>query len=219
MVTDMRAPAHPHRRDGTQHVHSQRSSAGLSGTYSVVRRGYRHGMSDPAGRVIPPYAVDEITMLRSYLDHHRQTFRWKTGGLSQQQLASPHPPSTLTLAGLVKHLALNEDWWFGGILTGSTPMAPFADVDFDADPDWEFRTARDDQPDHLFALWERAVAASDANIAGAADGVDTVAARRESGTGEGPTLRWILLHMIEEYARHNGHADLIRESVDGSVGE
>jgi hypothetical protein len=158
-------------------------------------------------------------MLRSYLDYHRETFRWKTDGLSEQQLSTPHPPSTLTLAGLVKHLALVEDWWFGVNLVGSTEMAPFTDVDFDADPDWEFRTAQDDPPEYLSELWERAVAASDANIAAAAEGVDTIAVRRNPRTGEGISLRWILLHMIEEYARHNGHADLIRERVDGLVGE
>jgi hypothetical protein len=176
-------------------------------------------MPEPASRVNPPYTAAEMTMLRSYLDYHRETFRWKTSGLSQQQLAIPHPPSTLTLAGLVKHLALVEDWWFGVNLVGSKDMAPFGDVDFDADPDWEFRTAADDPPEYLFGLWEQAVAAADANIAAAAEGVDTVAVRRHPRTGEGISLRWILLHMIEEYARHNGHADLIRERVDGSVGE
>jgi hypothetical protein len=176
-------------------------------------------MPEPAARVNPPYTADETTMLRSYLDYHRETFRWKTSGLSQQQLSTPHPPSTLTLAGLVKHLALVEDWWFGVNLVGSTHMAPFTDVDFDADPDWEFRTAQDDPPEYLSGLWERSVAASDVNIAGAAEGVDTVAVRRHPRTGEGISLRWILLHMIEEYARHNGHADLIRERVDGLVGE
>ena len=176
-------------------------------------------MPEPATRVSPPYTAAEMTMLQSYLDYHRETFRWKTSGLSQQQLCTPHPPSTLTLAGLVKHLALVEDWWFGVNLVDSTEMAPFADVDFEADPDWEFRTARDDPPEYLSGLWERAVAASDANIAAAAEGVDTVAVRRHPRTGEDISLRWILLHMIEEYARHNGHADLIRERVDGAVGE
>jgi hypothetical protein len=176
-------------------------------------------MPEPAARVNPPYSADELTMLRSYLDYQRETFRWKTGGLSQQQLSTPHPPSTLSLAGLVKHLALVEDWWFGVNLVGSTHMPPFADVDFDADPDWEFRTAQDDPPEYLRGLWERAVAASDLNIAGTAEGVDTVAVRRHPRTGAGISLRWMLLHMIEEYARHNGHADLIRERVDGAVGE
>jgi hypothetical protein len=176
-------------------------------------------MPEPAARVNPPYTADEMTMLRSHLDFHRETFRWKTNGLSQQQLSTPHPPSTLTLAGLVKHLALVEDWWFGVNLVGSPDMEPFADVDFDTDPDWEFRTALDDPPEYLRGLWERAVAASDVNIAGAAKGVDTVAVGRDPRTGEGISLRWILVHMIEEYARHNGHADLIRERIDGSVGE
>jgi hypothetical protein len=176
-------------------------------------------MPEPAARVDPPYTADEMTMLRSYLGYHRDTFRWKTGGLSREQLTTPHPPSTLTLAGLVKHLALVEDWWFGVNLAGREHMPPFAEVDFDGDPDWEFRTANDDPPDYLFDLWERAVTASDEIVAAAADGVDTVAARKHPRTGEDLSLRWILVHMIEEYARHNGHADLIRERVDGLVGE
>jgi hypothetical protein len=176
-------------------------------------------MPEPVARVNPPYTADEMTMLRSYLDYQRATFRWKTGGLSQEQLSTAYPPSTLTLAGLVKHVALVEDWWFGENLAGTASMAPFTDVDFDADPDWEFRTASDDPPEYLWGLWERAVAASDVNIAGAAQGVDTVAVRPHPRTGEGVSLRWILLHMIEEYARHNGHADLIRERLDGLVGE
>jgi hypothetical protein len=170
-------------------------------------------------RVDPPYQADEMTMLRSYLDYHRETLRMKAAGLTQDQLATPHPPSTLTIAGLLKHLALVEDWWFGVNLIGSETMAPFTDIDFDADPEWEFRTANDDDPEFLFDLFDRAAAASDVNIAAAPEGVNTIAARRHPRTGEGLSLRWILLHMIEEYARHNGHADFIRESLDGTVGE
>jgi uncharacterized damage-inducible protein DinB len=172
-------------------------------------------------RTDPPFAADEATMLRSYLDYHRQTFRRKTRGLTQEQLATTHPPSTLTLAGLVKHLALVEDWWFGAVLRGTEPVAPFTDVDFDADPEWEFRTAADDPPAELHALYDSVVATSDVAIdaALAEGGPDAVAVRPSPRTGESATLRWILLHMIEEYARHNGHADLIREAVDGTTGE
>jgi hypothetical protein len=168
-------------------------------------------------RVDPPLVADEMTMLRAYLDYHRATFRRKTGGLTREQLAAVHPPSTLTLAGLVKHLTLVEDWWFGVNLAGAPDMPPFGDVDFDADPDWEFRTAVEDDPAELFARYEQAVAASDAHIAAVA-GPDTIAVRR-SRDGAEINARWILVHMIEEYARHNGHADLIRESIDGEAGE
>ena len=175
-------------------------------------------MTEPAARVDPPETADELTMLRAYLDYHRETFRWKATGLSREQLATPHPPSTLTLAGLTKHLALQEDWWLGVVLTGREHCAPFVGVDFDSDPEWEFRTATSDAPEELVALWERTIAASDAAIAAAPDGVDTVSAKRSTSTGKGSSLRWILLHMVEEYARHNGHADLIRERIDGATG-
>ena len=172
----------------------------------------------PLTRVNPPYVADELTMLRSYLDYQRETFRWKTGGLTQDQMGQSLSSSTLTLAGLVKHLALVEDWWFGENLVGTPAMTPFTDIDFVVDPEWEFRTALDDTPDFLADLLARAIAASDANITAAGD-VDVIAARRHRKTGKGLSLRWILLHMIEEYARHNGHVDLIREAVDGLAGE
>ncbi len=178
-------------------------------------------LSEPAHRTDPPYAADEVTMLRAYLDYHRDTFRWKTRGLTQAQMATTHPPSTLHLAGLLKHVILVEDWWFAVNLRGAETTEPFTDVDFDADPEWEFRTAADDDPDHLHDLYETVVAACDAHIdaALAEGGIDAVSVRRHPRTGEGVSLRWVLLHMIEEYARHNGHADLIREAVDGQVGE
>jgi Protein of unknown function (DUF664) len=168
-------------------------------------------------RINVPYAADERTMLKAYLDYQRDTFRMKTGGLGAEGLAAAHPPSDLTLGGLLKHLALVEDWWFGVNLVGTKEMDPFGDVDWDADPDWEFNSAVDDSPEELRELYERAVAASDANLA-AIDDLDQIIHRRHPKTGEGLSVRWVLLHMIEEYARHNGHADLIRESVDGQTG-
>jgi uncharacterized damage-inducible protein DinB len=169
-------------------------------------------------RTTVPYVADERTMLLALLDRNRETFRMKTGGLGAEGLTAGHPPTTLTLGGLVKHLALVEDWWFGVSLLGTTAMPPFDAVDWDADPDWEFRTAGADAPEDLRDLYERAVAASDANLA-TIDDLDHVIHRRDPRTGEGPSLRWVLLHMIEEYARHNGHADLIRESIDGETGD
>lgn len=169
-------------------------------------------------RTDPPENADELTTLRGFLDYHRATFRLKTAGLTREQLGTPHPPSSLTLAGLTKHLALQEDWWLGVVLTGRPHTPPFDAADFDADPDWEFRTALSDSPEDLLALWDRTIAAADAAVEGF-PGLDAPSAKRSSDTGEGSSLRWILLHMIEEYARHNGHADLIRESLDGTTGE
>jgi hypothetical protein len=175
-------------------------------------------MTAPEARLDPPYVADEMTMLRAYLDYHRATFRWKAGGLSPELWSTPHPPSTLTPAGLVKHLALVEDWWFSVNLAGAEDMDPFGAVDFDADPDWEFRTANDEDPGYVIGLWETAVAAADAHLA-AAGGPDALAARPSPRTGEPISVRWIVLHMIEEYARHNGHLDLVREALDGLTGE
>ena len=91
--------------------------------------------------------ADEVTALRGFLDYHRDTFRWKCAGLTQEQLAPTHPPSTMTLGGMMKHLALNEVGWFGHTLAGTPYPPPFDDVDWDADPDWEWRTAADDSPE------------------------------------------------------------------------
>jgi hypothetical protein len=164
-----------------------------------------------------PYVADERTMLLGFLDYHRETLRMKAAGLGAEGLATRLPPSDLTLGGLLKHLALVEDWWFGVNLVGTTDMPPFDAVDWDADPDWEFRTAAEDTPEELHDLYERAVAASDANLA-TVDDLDQIIHRLHPKTGEGLSVRWVLLHMIEEYARHNGHADLIRESIDGETG-
>jgi uncharacterized damage-inducible protein DinB len=175
---------------------------------------------DKSTRTEAPIRADELEALRAFLDYHRDTFRWKCAGLSQAQLAQPHPPSTMTLGGMMKHLALNEVGWFGGTLAGESYPPPFDGVDWDADPDWEWRTAADDSPEDLQALHDDCVRRADAAIdqALARDGLDTESAR-ESSEGGAFSLRWILLHMIEEYARHNGQADLIRESIDGLTGE
>ena len=97
---------------------------------------------------------------------------------------------------------------------------PFAGVDWEATPDWELDTAVGHEPDELHALHDTLVAASDAHVENAltAGGLDTVASRRHQRTGEDLSLRWILLHLVDEHARHNGHADLLREAVDGSTG-
>ena len=161
-------------------------------------------------------------MVRAFLDYHRDTLRWKVDGLTQEQLGQSLAPSTMTLGGMVKHLALVESSWFEVVLAGGELMPPFPEVDWDADPDWEWRTGAEDGPERLMALFDEAVARADRAIAEAAarpTGLGTRSAR-PSRRGDGHfTLRWILLHMIEEYARHNGHADLLREAIDGETGE
>jgi uncharacterized damage-inducible protein DinB len=175
---------------------------------------------DKATRTEAPLRADEVTALRGFLDYHRDTFRWKCSGLTQTQLAQVHPPSTMTLGGMMKHLALNEVGWFGNTLGGEPYPAPFDVIDWDADPDWEWHSARDDSPEELRALFDDCVRRADAGIdqALARNGLETESVGKSSTQGAF-SLRWIILHMIEEYARHNGQADLIRESVDGETGE
>ena len=179
-------------------------------------------MSEATDRIHPPLAAGEVESLLAFLDRQRNTLRRKAEGLTQAQQATRHEPSTLTLGGLLKHLALVEDWWFSVVLLDNPDAEPWQGLDWDADPDWEFRTAADDSPDELRRLLDEAISASDANIRQvlADGGLDALSVRESHHAEEGRfSLRWILLHMIEEYARHNGHADLIRESIDGSTGE
>jgi len=167
----------------------------------------------------PPLHATELEMLSAFLDHYRATILTKVEGLTQAQLAHAHPPSTLTLGGLLKHLAFVEESWFEEDLLGWPRREPFVDVDWDADPDWEFRTAADDTPEWLVARYEEACARSRAVVAQVGDlDAESVAFSRRR-PDEHFTLRWILVHMIEETARHAGHADLIREAVDGVTGD
>jgi uncharacterized damage-inducible protein DinB len=172
-------------------------------------------------RVDPPLAASETETLLGYLNYHRQTLRMKTEGLDQEQLARALAPSTLTLGGLLKHMALVEDNWFSVVLLGNAQAEPWASADWDADRDWEFHTARDDSPEELHRLFDETVAASDQTLREviAEDGLDRLSVRESKRHGGKFSLRWIIVHMIEEYARHNGHADLIRESIDGQTGE
>jgi hypothetical protein len=129
-------------------------------------------------------------------------------------------PSAVTLGGLLKHLALVEDDYFSVRLLGRERAAPWNTVDWRADPDWEWRTAANDSPEQLYALWEDAVARSRSALADAlANGGLDQPIRQTWPDGQTPSLRRTLIDLIEEYARHVGHADLIRESVDGLVGE
>jgi uncharacterized damage-inducible protein DinB len=172
-------------------------------------------------RTDPPLAGDEAATLLAFLDYHRDTLRMKTEGLDQEQLGIILAPSTMTLGGLLKHLALVESSWFSEVLLGEPMMPPFDTADWDADRDWEWHSAAEDSPEHLLALFDLAATRSDAIIRDtlADGGLDRRSATGDRRTGEKFSLRWIIVHMIEEYARHNGHADLIRESIDGETGE
>ena len=174
----------------------------------------------PDTRIDPPLRADEAVTLRAFLDYHRETFRWKCRGLNQEQLAQSLHPTDMTLGGMMKHLAVVESGWFEETFAGGSLMAPFDTVDWDADRDWEWHTAKDDTPEELFALFDESCRRADAVLdeAMAGRGLDSES-RKPSREGGAFSLRWILVHMIEEYSRHNGHADLIREAIDGEKGE
>lgn len=175
---------------------------------------------DDAGRPEPPLAAGEVATLTGFLDYQRATLEWKCRGLDAAGLAARVGASSMTLGGLLKHLALVEEGWFNRRLHGNDQLAPWNAVDWDADPDWEWHSAGDDSPETLLALWQDSVDRSRTLLdqALARGGLDQLASWSWPG-GDTPSLRWILVHMIEEYARHNGHADLLREAVDGQTGE
>jgi hypothetical protein len=168
----------------------------------------------------PDLMAGEADMLLFALDRCRAQFAWKTGGLDAAALRNPHPPSTMTLGGLVKHLALVEDYYTSRDLTGQPPGAPWDAVDFEADPDWEWRSSAEDSPEELYGLWRAAVGRSRAAWAAALadDGLDQPSTYKLP-SGESPNLRRVLVDLHDEYARHVGHADLLREAIDGLVGE
>ena len=128
--------------------------------------------------------------------------------------------SELTLGALLKHLAFVEDYYFSTVLRGESPGPPWETVDWDAHPDWPFASAAGDSPDQLYALWDGAVERSHARLATALedDGLEQLVGQPWPN-GSRASLRRILFDLVEEYGRHTGHADLIRESIDGLVGE
>lgn len=175
---------------------------------------------DELGRPDPPIAGDETLTLLGALERERAVFAWKCSGLDEAGYRATVGASTLTLGALLKHLALVEDDYFSHRMLGRSPGKPWEDVDWDADPNWEWRTAANDPPDELLALWEAAVTRSRATTEEilAAGGFDRPAAGG-NGDRDAPNIRRFLVDLIEEYSRHLGHADLIRESIDGVVGE
>jgi uncharacterized damage-inducible protein DinB len=176
---------------------------------------------DDHGRPEPPAAADETATLLGFLDYQRATFAWKCAGLDAAGLAATVGVSTMTLGGMLKHLALVEEGWFSRSLNNHDHGPPWNAIDWEADPDWDWDSAAEDSPEELRQLWQASVARSRTLVAQAlanSGGLDQLA-QRTWPDGRAPSLRWIICHMIEEYARHNGHADLIRESVDGATGE
>jgi uncharacterized protein DUF664 len=169
-------------------------------------------MPDQSTRVDPPLVADERTMLRAWLDFHRATLLEKCDGLSPAQLVQASvSPSALTLLGLVRHMALVEWWWFAHIFANDPSPEP---IDTTENPDADFAAEPGDAGASM-ELFDRQCARSRA-IEQQAASLDMLTASTERDTRD---LRWVVTHMIEEYARHNGHADLLRECIDGVVGD
>jgi dienelactone hydrolase/uncharacterized damage-inducible protein DinB len=168
-------------------------------------------------RIEPAPEGGERQMLGQYLDFQRRTVLAKTEGLSREQLSYRHPPSALTLAGLLYHLALVEESWMEVRFLGLPVREPWAGVDFGADPEWEFRTSAGLEPDQVRQRYREACERS-RRAAAQADGLGQLSVQPR-GDGRRFSLHWVLLHLLEETARHAGHADLLREAIDGTVGE
>jgi hypothetical protein len=169
-------------------------------------------MLEGVTRPQPPETGDERAMLPVWLDYQRATLLWKCEGLEGDDLVRRGvPPSSLSLLGIVRHMDLVEWHWFDHIFAGTSNPPPMST---DEDRDADFNEL---DPQLAMADIEHFQERCDysRSIVAAADSLDALAL----STQETVSLRWIMIHMIEEYARHNGHADLLREQIDGAVGE
>jgi hypothetical protein len=165
-------------------------------------------------RIEAPVAGDERATLTGFLDFQRQTLLLKCAGLSPEQLLlRAAPPSSLCLLGLVRHLTDVEFGWLQAHFAGAEDVELYGP----GDADLEVTEADEESVTAAFARFAEVAATSRSIVAGAA--LDALTADQHPGTGERFSLRWILVHLIEEYARHNGHADLLRQAIDGAVGE
>lgn len=164
-------------------------------------------------RLDPPLAGSEREMLTSFLDYHRATLLWKVSGLDEEALKRKAiATSSLTLIGLVKHLAYVEQTWFRHRFKGEDVFDPWTPED----PDSDFRVEPGETVESILQFYREEVEKS-RRIVEATNLDDLAVIPRRNG--DRVTLRWILFHMIEETARHNGHADMLREAIDGATGE
>jgi Protein of unknown function (DUF664) len=168
----------------------------------------------------PPVAGTETEQLLGALDRLRTTFRWKADGLDETGLRATITSSTLTIGGLLKHLAFVEDYYSATKRAGESPGPPWESVDWDAEPDWPWATAASDSAEALYAIYDDAVARARGRYDEAiADGGLDRLVEVSDGEGRHASLRRMLFDLVEEYGRHAGHADLLREAVDGVTGE
>ena len=167
----------------------------------------------------PPLAGSEPEHLIGALDRLRTTFRWKADGLDDAGLRMTIGASALTIGSLLKHLAFVEAFYARWKMAGTSPGAPWETVDWEANPGWDFASAADDSAETLYSLYDDTVADARSIYAAAiaAGGLDQQV--HVNDDGRHASLRRLLFDLVEEYGRHTGHADLLRESVDGRVGE
>lgn len=177
---------------------------------------------DDYGRPEAPLSAGELDTLNGFLDYQRGTLEWKCRGLDDEQLRRRLSPTTMTLGGLLKHLACVEDYWFTEVVGERPSPEPWKSVDWDADADWDWHSAAQDTGEQLRSLWTQRVGDARGVVLARLEGGGPDALDRTYAAWGGRgrvSLRWVLTHMVEEYARHNGHADLLREAVDGETGE
>jgi hypothetical protein len=168
----------------------------------------------------PPLAGSEVEQLLGALDRLRATFRWKADGLDAEGLATRIGASSLTLGGLLKHLAVMEEYQVTVKLDGSPMGPPWDATGWDGSDDWDFRSAAEDTPESLYALYDAMVARARTRLAAAiAEGGLDQPVHAADDEGNHANLRRLVTDLVEEYGRHTGHADLLREAVDGRVGE
>ena len=166
----------------------------------------------------PPLAGSEVEHLVGALDRLRTTFRWKADDLDAGGLQTRIGASSMTLGGLLKHLAWAEEYMFTTKLRGEPPGPPWDAAE--GENDWEFTSAAENTPEQLYALWDGAVERARARLdAALADGGLEQLVHVSGPGGRHASLRRLVCDLIEEYGRHTGHADLLREAVDGRVGE
>ncbi len=164
----------------------------------------------------PVHAGSERETLTEFLDWYRNALIRKADGLDPTQLTVRLGPSTLTIGRLVRHMTMVEDYWFQSVFAGEEDSEPWKSAPWDDDPDWEMTSADGMTFDDLRHDFDRSCEHS-RHVVASAKSLELIAARESADRTV--SLRWILVHMIEEYARHAGHADLIRESIDGVTGE
>jgi hypothetical protein len=167
----------------------------------------------------PPLAGTEVEHLVGALERLRTTFRYKADGLDAAGLQVRIGKSSLTLGGLLKHLARAENDMFTFKLNGAPVGEPWDKADWDSDPDWDFTSAASDSPEQLYRIWDDTIALSRQRLADALDNGGLDQPVQLGWDGQHASLRRLVCDLIEEYGRHTGHADLIREAVDGRVGE